>query len=188
MPRNLIRLAGARRRLRYAVAVLLLTPLLGLAPPAQAATGLTERSCADFITGDYVRKLSVCSRGWDSPSTTRGVIEMHTYAFVTGAGYWVDSRSQSITVNYAVLSGSNGYTEWGTRQGATCRVDSPAGRVACSVPNVTRVAFYSPASRTITNENEVCIVSWRDDRGVAHTVSWESYSYPDRLPLYSPLW
>lgn len=183
---------GRRRRigLRVGVAAMIIMPLLGVASPAHAA-GLTERRCAEFITGDNLRKLSVCSRGWvdANGAVTRGVTEMHTYAFVTGGGYWVDSRSQSITMNYGRLVGISGGILYGKNYGSNCRVDGPAGPVDCSVANVVRVAFYSPAhNRRGADENYVHSVSWRDDRGIPHTVTEGESSRPDTLALISPSW
>lgn len=51
--------------------------------PTQAASGAAltgSRTCADFVTGDGYRRLSVCARGYVDGFTTRGVVEMHTYA------------------------------------------------------------------------------------------------------------
>lgn len=174
---------------------------LNVAGAAPASAGLTsDRTCEYFETGDYLRMLSVCSRGWISDSGTRqmrGVVEMHTYKKV--AGKWVDSQSQSITLNYSLFNVYNaskfrvGFHEYGTTFGQnTCRVNGPSSsHIACSVPNATRVAFYSPAWTGVSPylSNIVSAVSWRDDRGVAHYAEewslgphWETY--PDQMPVW----
>ena len=170
----------ARRRLPLVAALVAGAVLLWPAAPAQA--GLTAgRNCSNFVTGDGLRMLSVCSRGYVSPDgrTTNAVVEMHTYRYV-GLPYqnWADSRSQSITVNRALLTaGLNAYNfgqEFPSFVGPTCTVNGTSGRFACSVPNVTRLAFYSlAATRTAgrTNVSRVSKVSWRDDRGIAHYVT-----------------
>jgi len=101
---------------------------------------------------------------------------MHTYKLLGGINDWVDSRSQSITLEYAYNSRDRSpVKDWGQRYGGNCRVNGPGGSVACSVPNAVRVAFYGP-QLLASNENEwitvVKMVSWRDDRGVAHPNHW----------------
>jgi hypothetical protein len=96
-----------------------------LSGPAHAGS-LTPRSCKTVISGDDVRRLDVCHRGWvgDNALYTRGVAEMHTYKW-TGSG-WADSTSQTITVNFA-YNNRNG-TEvavWGQDQTQKCRVNGP---------------------------------------------------------------
>ena len=160
---------------------LLLSVFPGLVAAANAASGLTpDRRCKNFLTGDGLHKLSVCSRGWNGNGVLRGVVEMHTYAWTPLPGNWVDSTSQSITLNDAHF-----FADYGADFGGTCRVDGPAGRVACSVPNTSRVAFYSPvrAIESSWNENWVWSVSWRDDRGIAHYVRSGYASSPDSLPM-----
>jgi hypothetical protein len=95
---------------RIAVVALLASCLVAVVPGPAKAGQLTLRSCTsdtgdDIVRGDGLRKLSVCSRGWvdgNPASQTRGVVEMHTYAWV-GGGFnrWVDSRSQSISLELA---------------------------------------------------------------------------------------
>lgn len=59
-----------------------------------SAAGLTgSRTCGDFVTSDEYRRLSVCARGYVDGLTTRGVVEMHTYARFPGYDGWYDSRS-----------------------------------------------------------------------------------------------
>ena len=170
---------------RIAVAALLAGSLVTvLSKPAHA---LTPRLCKTIYTGDYVRRLDVCHRGWvsDAALYTRGVVEMHTYAWSNSNG-WVDSRSQSITVNWA-WNDRNGteVANWGQDRTQKCRVNGPAGRVACSVPNTVRVAFYGPQLYAPNWDQWVqCTykVSWRDDRGVPHTPVYIND------PQCSPVW
>ena len=86
---------------RIAVVALLASCLVAVVPgPAKAQ--LTLRKCTsdtndDIVTGDRVRKLSVCSRGWVNhvpASQTRGVVEMHTYILVNG--HPMDATSQPL--------------------------------------------------------------------------------------------
>jgi hypothetical protein len=155
---------------------LLAGSLLALIPGSAHAGVLTPRDCHQVLSGDGVRRLDVCARGWISTpdwAYTRGVVEMHTYAWVgNGANQWVDSQSQSITVEYA-LNFRDGHwvKDWGQQFGGTCRVNGPGGSVGCSVPNTVRVAFYGPqllASQVNAWRTDVWTVSWRDDRGVPH--------------------
>jgi hypothetical protein len=164
---------------RIAVVALLASCLVAVVPgPAKAQ--LTLRKCTsdtndDIVTGDRVRKLSVCSRGWvngNPASQTRGVVEMHTYAKVNGV--WVDSRSQSITIESAEVFGwpATPAVDWGQVEGGNCRVNAPNGSTGCSVANAVAVDFYGPgiavAGRGDAFDNSVFTVSWRDDRGVQH--------------------
>ena len=165
--------------------VALIAGCLVTAVPGPAEAQLTLRKCTsdtseDIVSGDGVRKLSVCSRGWvnGNPATqTRGVAEMHTYALV--AGRWVDSRSRSITIEDAVVAWYDGtnwqhYLSWGQSvpSGGNCRVTGPNGSVGCSVPNTVAVDFYSAgigvSGLATPWRNTALTVSWRDDRGVAH--------------------
>ena len=199
---------GRRVLACIAVVALLAGSLIAAIPgPAQADT-LTPRKCTSLITGDGVRRLDVCARGWMSTdfSTTRAVVEIHTYAWVgSGANQWVDSRSQSITVESVSMECCGTATwpaggwelyipmhHWGQSEEFKCRINGPGGSVGCSVPNTSRVAFYSPA---ITGGPQmakfvalVFDVSWRDDRGVAH--AHRAPVDPDRHvpPLVSPAW
>jgi hypothetical protein len=156
---------------RIAVAAMLAGSLVALIPGSAHADYLTERRCDVMVSGDYVRKLDVCARGWvGSPFgyVTRGVVEMHTYKWLANIG-WVDSTSQSITLETAF--NSLAYPYWGQSETAKCRINGPGGNVGCSVPNTSRVAFYGPAmdsTHSGTFTTTVLVVSWRDDRGVPH--------------------
>jgi hypothetical protein len=165
----------SRRLLSALAAVLLSTATLVVsAGPAQA--GLTGRRCTSRTAGAY--RLDFCVRGWVDAGNdhTRGVVEMHTYRYIPGGpnGGWVDSTSQSITLNFAAIANPNEYGlpySWGNTGAETgCRVNGPAGRVGCSVPNTARVAFYSKdnASDGRTWTARVHDVSFRDAQGVAH--------------------
>jgi hypothetical protein len=176
--------------------------------PAHAGV-LTPRLCHQILSGDGVRRLDICARGWvgDARTVTRGVVEMHTYALLGGINDWVDSRSQSITLewgrvfrcrrgNPCTQSNTDFTQEWG--QGVrfsgqeTCRVNGPGGSVGCSVPNTYRVAFYGPkVSAPDLHEFETMVryVSWRDDRGVAHPRNRvDDPEYPEFQFLRSPRW
>jgi hypothetical protein len=194
---------GRRAFARLAVVALLAGSLVAVIPaPAQAAR-LTPRKCADpIISGDGVRRLDVCARGWvhESNSITRGVVEMHTYEQVSNGG-WVDSRSQSITLEFAShdCCGTDDWPagnwdpllDWGQQPGGNCRVNGPGGSVGCSVPNTVRVAFYGPAIATPGFDAHVTLVyrvSWRDDRGVAHPGVLVKDPNRGTAPLVSPPW
>jgi hypothetical protein len=146
---------------------------------APASAGLSPtRQCRNFTDGD--RRLSVCARVWisDPPTQSRGVVEMHTYAWVHGR--WIDAMSQSITLNDGLFLARNDYVEYGQVQSPrSCRVNGPSSsHITCSVPNTTRVAFYSTAFNGVAQsfENNVLKVSWRDDRGQPHIE--EEYPFP----------
>lgn len=162
-------------------------PLIVTTAAPAAAAGLTStRKCADFVSGDGYRRLSICARGYVDGSYVRGVVEMHTYARHPGYNGWYDSRSQSITLNNADLYANTGTTRFGNDVGAQCRVNSASGPVACSVPNATRVAFYSAQRLRDINQPAttwVWKVSWRDDRGIPYFVYQGSGSTPDQLPI-----
>jgi hypothetical protein len=188
-----------RRRLaRVAVVGVLAGTLMAVSPGPAQADALTPRDCHTILSGDMVRRLDVCARGWFSTNLlyTRGVVEMHTYALLGGINDWVDSRSQSITMEYAYNTRDRSpVKDWGQKYG-NCRVNGPGGSVACSVPNTVRVAFYGP-QLLASNVNEwatvVKIVSWRDDRGVSHPNHWIDTCPPppqpdDDCPLVSPPW
>jgi hypothetical protein len=163
------------------------------AAPAAAGGLNAARTCANFETGDHLRMLSACTRYWvdDTITQVRGVVEMHTYASVNGS--WVDSTSQSVTINYAVFNilgatGNNTFTRFGNDiSGTTCRINGPAGTIGCSVPNTARVAFYSAGVNgafDLFHDNlETCAdkLSWRDDRGQAHFVT--AANFPATVPL-----
>ena len=177
--------AGRRRSSLFAaLAALLVTGLLTVtAGPASAGTGLTpDRRCKNFITGDGTYRLSVCSRGFTSAGAVRGVVEMHTYVWDPFTpGNWDDSTSQSVTLNQAYQA-----RNYGADFGGTCRVNGAAGRVACSVPNTARVAFYGPSTPITSSlvENWVWSVSWRDAQGAAHYVDSAHLTRPDTVPFY----
>jgi hypothetical protein len=194
---------------RIAVVGLLARSLVAVIPGPAHAAFLTPRQCADpIISGDGVRRLDVCARGWNDGSSqyTRAVVEMHTYAWVGGgANQWVDSRSRSITLESANQDccGNDPWQNnwdtiavWGQQQGGFpggdyCRVNGPGGSVGCSVPNTIRVAFYGPARFTPFEDRFVTLaatVSWRDDRGVAHPNSLVFDPDSDTPPLVSPSW
>ena len=178
---------------RIAVVAVLAMSLTGMVSGPAHAAGLTPRNCMTILTGDKVRRLDVCARGWLSSDgkTTRAVVEMHTYALLGGINDWVDSRSQSITIEQAKLDccGASLLQVWGQVAPEKCRVNGPGGTVGCSVPNTARVAFYGPAHTIISGRRfftTVEHVSWRDDRGLAHT--WNHFAPPEPDPLYSPIW
>jgi hypothetical protein len=192
----------ARTTLARLVVIVLLAGGLIAVVPAPAKAPLTLRACTsdtgeDIVTGDGVRKLSVCSRGWvngNPASQTRGVVEMHTYAWVGGgANRWVDSRSQSITIESAEVFGwpAHPAVDWGQLEGGNCRVNAPNGSTGCSVANAVAVDFYGPgiavAGRGDPFNNSVFTVSWRDDRGVQHRFV-NIHVGPNDDPLRSPTW
>jgi hypothetical protein len=196
----------ARTTLARLVVVALLAGGLVAVLPGPAKAQLTLRRCTsdtgqDIISGDGVRKLSVCSRGWvngNPASQTRGVVEMHTYARAFN-GVWVDSRSQSITIERAEVRWYDGTNwefslEWGqdVYGGGNCRVNGPNGSVGCSVPNTVAVDFYSagidaPVGDGTPWHNSAYTVSWRDDRGVAHPHVYIQLG-ADNHNLVSPTW
>jgi hypothetical protein len=183
---------------RIAVVALLASCLVAVVPgPAKAQ--LTLRKCTsdtddDILRGDRLRKLSVCSRGWvnGNPATsTRGVVELHTYAW--SGGRWVDSVSQSISLELAHMQqlGPLGWFAakvYGQQQGGNCRVNGPGGSVGCSVPNTDRVDFYGPALATagvgLKFRNVAWKVSWRDDQGFPHTEFIKVKPYNKPLESY----
>jgi hypothetical protein len=161
---------------RIAAATLLAGSLVAVVSgPAHAAPGLQPRACKTILTGDMARRLDICVRGWnsDTPGAVRGVAEIHTYKLLGGINDWVDSRSQSITLELQTIYRNGApYADWGQTQTQKCRVNGPGGSVGCSVPNTIRVAFYGPEvySLPLVNEweTEVVYVSWRTDRGDPH--------------------
>ena len=108
------------------------------------------------------------------PTLTRSVVEIHTYELLGGINDWVDSRSQSITMNDAATRRADTgapIAHWGQDLWQNCRINGPGGNVGCSVPNTVRVSFYGPrvsAPNYNSFETAVFEVSWRDDRGVKH--------------------
>lgn len=176
---------------RVAMAALLAGSLVTVGSgPANAAPGLQPRRCKTILTGDMTRRLDVCVRGWNSdrPGYVRGVAEMHTYKLLGGINDWVDSRSQSITLDRQTIFRNDAYyADWGQTVTQKCRVNGPGGSVGCSVPNTVRVAFYGPEiySFPLVNEwaTEVVFVSWRDDRGDPHRDVFVGRSSP---PWRSP--
>jgi hypothetical protein len=186
---------------RLAVTALLASCLVAVVPGPAKAGQLTRRACTsdtgdDILRGDGLRKLSVCSRGWvnGNPATsTRGVVELHTYALIRNE--WVDSVSQSISLELAHLQqrGASGWFAaevYGQVHGGNCRVNGPGGSVGCSVPHTDRVTFYGPAHATAGTgtkfRNVAWRVSWRDDQGMKHTKDIEVKPYGK--PLESPEW
>lgn len=194
---------GRRGFARIAVVGLLTGCLVAVVPGPAKAGQLTLRKCTsdtgdDIYRGDGMRKLSVCSRGWvnANPATsTRGVVELHTYRW-NGAA-WVDSVSQSISLELARVDREDAPNYWvpevpyGQEHGGNCRVNGPGGSVGCSVPNTDRVAFYSPAVATagvgVGYRNVTHRVSWRDDQGFPHTADVH-VPKPNGPPLISPTW
>jgi hypothetical protein len=197
---------GRRELARVAVVALLAGSLAAVLPGSAHADELTQRKCATILTGDKVRRLDVCVRGWRNTgwTTTRGVVEMHTYALLGGINDWVDSRSQSITLEVAENDccgraqwpdgGWQFKVSWGqsVSGGGNCRINGPGGSVGCSVPNTVRVAFYGPAittpSQIETYVTHTTYVSWRDDRGEPHRLVLVYDPVRRRPPLVSPLW
>jgi hypothetical protein len=189
----------ARTTLARLVVVTLLAGGLVAVLPGPAKAQLTLRTCTsdtneDIVTGDGVRKLSVCSRGWvngNVATQTRGVVEMHTYALVQGI--WQDSRSQSITIESAMVHGGLAHPNvyWGQLYDGNCRVNAPNGSTGCSVANAVAVDFYGPGiavtGRGDPFSNWVYYVSWRDDRGVPHRLV-PIHLRPNDHPLVSPTW
>jgi hypothetical protein len=171
---------------RIGVLVGLVGAAVGLSTAPAHADALTGRVCQTHLTGDGLRRLDVCERGWTSTdfSVTRGVVEMHTFAR-SGSG-WADSRSQSITVNLAEVNGGGHHVVLGEDVSLTsCRRDGPAGSIGCGTANTVRVAYYSAAIGTdpstfMQYQLIVRKISWRDDRGVPHIIS--------DLADASPLW
>jgi hypothetical protein len=108
-------------------------------------------------------------------------------------GVWVDSRSQSITIESAEVFGwpAHPAVDWGQVEGGNCRVKAPNGSTGCSVANAVAVDFYGPgiavAGRGDPFDNSVFSVSWRDDRGVPHRFVPVQVG-PDDDPLRSPTW
>jgi hypothetical protein len=186
---------GAAAMLRRALLLLCLSSAvagLTVTAAAPASAGLTGgRVCRDFYTGDRHQRLSVCALFWFSDVNTqyRAVVQMHTYILVNG--FWTDVRSQSITINSAIVDAfqiGSGVNYGGFNFGNdinqqlnknTCRVNGPSGAIACSVPNTYRVDFYSVADSYTSVPN----ISWRDQLGAAHTVKAFDMSFPDTLPF-----
>ena len=117
---------------------------------------------------------------------------MHTYE-LNRQRHWVDSRSQSITVNLVQLISDRYYidTTWGTEAGATtCRIDE-SGRsdrllsAQCHPSGLLQPG--STARRSRSSDNVVWEVSWRDDRGVPHYTAGQS-TQPDYLPIQWEWW
>lgn len=183
----------ARGRLHRVVVVaftllLAATSLTMTAAPAHA--GLTPRTCSHRVSGDGNYRLDFCVRGWIDATNdhTRAVVEMHTYRYVAAVpGHWVDSPSQSITVDSASVGNYRGVLyAWGAKASKKCRINHPTGgRVGCTAVNTSRVAFFSPdnAAAGTTWWAGVYEVSWRDASGAAHRVSRD-----DRLALIDETW
>ena len=157
--------------------VVLLTLCVGFVglvmAPTSASARLTDRECHDYDTSNN-RRLSVCARVWFSDEDyhySRAVVEMHTYILVNGYPV-ADSKSTSITINYASYDAIGaGYLFFGNNESSTtCRINGPAGRVGCSQPATSRVAFYSAVRENIFQNFKTCVrmISFRDDQGIAH--------------------
>lgn len=166
-------------------------PLLSgnAAAAAPTTSYLSTRICEDYNTGDDLRQLSVCVSIWvnDTPGQSRGVVDMHTYKLSQGQRVG-DSVSKSITLNYAAFVPNTAPTriDYGADEPNKCRLNSASGPVnSCSVPNTSRVTFYSTAFNGIAQSYEHCVnrVSWRDDRGQAHYLDTDTPSYPYTLPV-----
>jgi hypothetical protein len=174
------------RRVLYGLSVLVVATSAVIVGPA-AAYAAEPRTCRNFYTGDDSRRLSVCVSWWfDSTyANQRALVEMHTYVG-TRSG-WVDSRSQTITLNLATWTSSAGPVVWGTNGGSgSCRLNSTSGPNACGGTNTVRVAVYSavhPFTFTSRRTNTVWRASWRDDRGIAHYVTENAPSHPDQMPI-----
>jgi hypothetical protein len=150
------------------------------AAPAHAAGLTAGRHCEDFKTGDGLRLLSVCARGYTTSSgLASSVVEMHSYK--SSGGRWVDSTSKSITLNSA-LDTSEYYGA--DVAGSVCYRNGPVGSVGCSTPNTARVAYYGAyVPRGTPNTTTVYSVSWRDDRNLAHYVNSSSHPSPGVIPF-----
>lgn len=136
-----------------------------------ASAGLSQRECRNFDTSNN-RRLSVCARIWYSDADrtiTRGVVELHSYILVNGYPL-ADATSRSITLNQAEYGGGRvPYMKFGAYQGQGpnyCRVNGPSGALGCSVPNTSRVAFYSGQRDLYIDHGSICVdvVSFRDDQ------------------------
>jgi hypothetical protein len=197
LPKVAPRGAGMRRGrttlMRLAVVALLAGSIVAVASPPAHAT-LTPRECRTILTGDGLRRMDVCARGYvNGPPAdqTRGVVEMHTYR-KSGSG-WVDSTSQSITLNgaYVHCCTDNRYVAaWGNEynNNGSCRIDGPSGTIGCLVKNDYRVAYYSAkisAPGFNSYQTEVFKVSWRDDRGIPH---YKDFGDTVDGSLSSPRW
>jgi len=175
---------GRRTVLRVAIAAVTVgvlgSGLLSASPAGAAATasGQTGRVCPSYYTGDDVREMSVCvSVWWSGTGTYRGVVDMHTYKVASGTHTRLgDSVSQSITLNKATLYGFAPLKDFGIENGAaTCRLGSPSGPPSsCSTPNAAAVSYYG-VGYDGSGPIYACVskFSWRDDRGVAHTISYD---------------
>ena len=124
-----------------------------------------------------MRELSVCRSVWFSGTGTyRGVVDMHTFKVNSQSLARIgDSVSQSITLNDAILyaNGSIGAfygIDYGTGK---CRLGGPSGpSSSCSTPNTAVVSYYG-VGYDGSGPAYTCVfkVSWRDDRGLAHTAN-----------------
>lgn len=161
------------------VPVLLVVGLFVAVSAGPANAGVrTPRNCASYYDGDW--KLDVCSGGYYVDGThDRAVVDMHTYHWSEYCGCWLDSQSQSITMNESYVYYGHPYQvfplfHWGMDDGIQCRVNDPAGSVNCGITNAVRVTFYSKAFTASVTElyaNRVTRVSWRDASGHAHYVN-----------------
>lgn len=183
---------GRTTLVQLAGVALLAGSIVAVASPPASALPLTSRNCRTILTGDGLRRMDVCARGWISNGLdqTRGVVEMHTYR--KSGSSWVDSTSQSITLNGAYVRCCPDYqaiAAWGNEynNNSSCRIDGPNGTVGCMVKNDYRVAYYSArisAPGSSAFYTEVFKVSWRDDRGIPH---YKDFGEVDGS-LWSPRW
>ena len=149
-----------------------------------AASGLGARECGSILTGDRLLKLDMCTTYYAYAQTGntrdyRFVVQLHSYRS-NGAGGWVDSTAQSLTVNSTVLQSASAFdfgnvVDWGQDVASnSCRHGSPDGPIGCSVPNAVRADFYSGRlsgdieAPTLRWRNLVFQVSWRDQYGHPH--------------------
>jgi hypothetical protein len=188
---------GRRGRLWGAVvsaAALCLVLIPGEASAAPVAGGVAPagfgtRNCASVQSGDLLMRLDMCTLYYAYPSSGgpstvdyRLVVQLHSYKWAGRAG-WLDSTSQSLTVNRTEIQAAyldpilefGSFVGWGQNVSPnSCRHGSPDGPLGCSVPNATRVDFYSRRlfynieSGAFRYRNLVFGVSWRDERGQAH--------------------
>jgi hypothetical protein len=142
------------------------------------------RKCADSVTGDGVRRESVCIKVWvEDYVAIYGAADMHAYQWVSGRG-WLDSRFQTQTLRYEQMWHRDPpYTTpvqaftFGQRQGTLYRcfyqsVDSAP--MNCSVPNAINFSLFSTGvdiplgdcTREFSTANVE--IAYRTDRGDVH--------------------
>lgn len=142
------------------------------------------RVCANSVTGDGVRRESVCIKVWVEDNVAiYGAGDMHAYKWVTGTG-WVDARFQTQTLRYEQLWHRDEPADipvlrltFGQRQGTQYRcfhfdTGGPLGN--CSVPNAVSFSLYSAevdiplgdCTREFSAANVE--IAYRTDRGDVH--------------------